>query len=197
MCYKFIVISDYLPITFGWYSNIIQIQIYFFLIKLDIDNNIDTSKFIDDLFEYGIFYIYVQPKDYSDAEEIEKIIFEELSNIIKNSDFKENVQRAYKKAKMDNVSIVEDNQKLGFVAAKFLMTEKDPFALNKYTNKNGKLSDDDKKKIMNNITKLHKFGLYNIIIKDTVPTIIINYQKNPLPWRLLTFDNDKKINKAR
>lgn len=97
---------------------------------------IDVSAFIDDLFEYGIFYIYIQPKDYLDAEKIEKIIFEELSNIIKNSDFKENVQRAYKKAKMDNVSIAEDNQKLGFMAAKFFMTEKDPFALNKYTNIN-------------------------------------------------------------
>jgi hypothetical protein len=38
--------------------------------------------------------------------------------------------------------------------------------LNKYIHKNGKLSDDDKKKIINNITKLHKFGLYNIIIKE-------------------------------
>ena len=39
-------------------------------------------------------------------------------------------------------------------------------ALNKYIHKNGKLSDDDKKKIKNNIIKLHKFGLYNIIIKE-------------------------------
>ena len=38
--------------------------------------------------------------------------------------------------------------------------------LNKYINKNSKLSDDDKKKIKNNIIKLHKFGLYNIIIKE-------------------------------
>ena len=39
-------------------------------------------------------------------------------------------------------------------------------ALDKYIHKNGKLNDDDKKKIINNITKLHKFGLYNIIIKE-------------------------------
>ena len=46
--------------------------------------------------------------------------------------------------------------------------------LNKYTNKNGKLSDDDKKKIMNNITKLHKFGLYNIIIKEENILVVKN-----------------------
>ena len=46
--------------------------------------------------------------------------------------------------------------------------------LDKYIHKNGKLSDDDKKKIINNITKLHKFGLYNIIIKEKNILVVKN-----------------------
>ena len=46
--------------------------------------------------------------------------------------------------------------------------------LDKYINKNGKLSDDDRKKIENNITKLHKFGLYNIIIKKENILVVKN-----------------------
>jgi|SaaInlStandDraft_4_1057021.scaffolds.fasta_scaffold01471_10 zinc protease len=72
---------------------------------------VDVSCFAYDLFEAGLFFIAVQPKNEKDILEIEKIIKEEITNII-NFGLKDwEFTRIKKKAQMDYLSLLESNNR--------------------------------------------------------------------------------------
>lgn len=61
-----------------------------------------------ELFDYGVFFILVEPKDINDSGEIERIIGMQLEDIAENGVGDEEFERGYKKAQMDFYSLLED-----------------------------------------------------------------------------------------
>src|SRR5579863_951204 len=59
------------------------------------------------LFDYGVFFIMVEPKDLEDAPEIERIILEELDDLVKNGIDADEFERGYKKTQMAFYSLLE------------------------------------------------------------------------------------------
>ncbi|HSC25382.1 MAG TPA: pitrilysin family protein [Candidatus Babeliales bacterium] len=59
------------------------------------------------LFDYGIFFILVEPKQIEDASKIEHIILTELDDLAKNGITHEEFERGYKKTKMSFYSLLE------------------------------------------------------------------------------------------
>ena len=102
----------------------------------------------NDIYTYNDLYLFLQKS------------IDEYSNLKKINGIDSNLS-----VKVYNIYFIINkltNQLYSVIVMKYVKG----IALNKYIHKNGKLSDDDKKKIKKNIIKLHKFGLYNIIIKE-------------------------------
>lgn len=59
------------------------------------------------LFDYGIFFIMVEPKNLEDASEIERIILEEFEDLAKNGIGEDEFERGFKKTQMSFYSLLE------------------------------------------------------------------------------------------
>ena len=68
----------------------------------------DVSVGYWNLFDYGVFFIIVEPKDDADSTEIENIIYEQLNDLAKNGLQQEEFERGYKKTQMSFYSLLED-----------------------------------------------------------------------------------------
>ena len=81
------------------------------------------ESFVYDLFDYGLFYIYFQPKDSSQTQTIINIIHEEIEHILKNGLTREEIIRATKQVETDYVDLLENNQKQAYtIGQSFLAT---------------------------------------------------------------------------
>lgn len=81
------------------------------------------ESFVYDLFDYGLFFIYFQPKDAQNIDKIISIINEEIELIIKDGLTKEEIIRATKQVETNYVDLLEDNQKQAYtIGQAFLAT---------------------------------------------------------------------------
>nr|MBA3751323.1 insulinase family protein [Candidatus Dependentiae bacterium] len=71
-----------------------------------------------DLFEWGIFFIYFQPKRIEDTDRIIALIQEELLLLTKEHVSVKEIERAVKQAEIGLLSIYEDNQKQAYEIGK-------------------------------------------------------------------------------
>ena len=94
----------------------------------------EVEAFSYDLFDKGIFFIYVQPvsADYSNMEKIIEVINGEISSII-NKGFKPGeLDRAARLAKTSLLSTLENNQRQAYLIGKSYMATGDPEYLFNY-----------------------------------------------------------------
>ncbi|HBL98153.1 TPA: hypothetical protein DDZ86_00750 [Candidatus Dependentiae bacterium] len=94
----------------------------------------EVQSFVYDLFDYGIFFVYVQPTDLKDATRIEKIILEEIEHYRTHEISNEELERARRKTSMDILSLGENNQRLAYVLGKFYLATGDEKFLEQYAN---------------------------------------------------------------
>ncbi|MBT3455942.1 insulinase family protein [bacterium] len=131
---------------------------------------VSVSSFVYDLFDGGLFFICVQPKDDKSFEKIRKIIFEEISDIVKNKFKKDELDRAARQAKNSLITMLENNQQQAYLIGKFYLATGDPEYLFTYLDQTIESAGE----------QAHK------IVKDNfLPSIMLSGQVLPL------VDNDK------
>lgn len=93
----------------------------------------EVQSFVYDLFEQGLFLVYVQPRSLDDIELIKKIILEEV-NFYRTHEIADlELVRAQRKTAMDIISLSENNQRLAYVLGKFFAATNDENYLLNYT----------------------------------------------------------------
>ncbi len=92
----------------------------------------EVQSFVYDLFDYGIFFVYVQPCDLADASRIEKIILHEIEHYRNHEITDAELERATRKTAMDMLALDENNQRLAYVLGKFYLATGDENYLGQY-----------------------------------------------------------------
>ncbi|MBI2775415.1 insulinase family protein [Candidatus Dependentiae bacterium] len=96
---------------------------------LQLVTELDTFTY--DLFDYGVFFIYFQPKKVTDIDLITRIIHDEISSIVTHGLNTRELQRAIKKTHMEYLSVLESNQKQAYVIGQsYLATGNEQFLFN-------------------------------------------------------------------
>lgn len=91
----------------------------------------EFQSFVYDLFDQGLFFIYVQPRNLTDVDLIRKVILEEMRDFSINEVSDDELKRAQKKTEMDFLNLSEDNQKQGYLLGKtYLVTGDENYLLN-------------------------------------------------------------------
>lgn len=105
--------------------------------KLVNDQKIATSvsAISEELFEYGLFFIMVEPKTERDIPAIEQSIIEELEHIKKNGIIDQELTRAIKKTEMSLYALLEDFEHQAYEIGKFYLATGDEEYLFHYLDK--------------------------------------------------------------
>lgn len=74
----------------------------------------ELESFVYDFFDYGIFFIYFQPKNSEDINKITAIIQQEISDIINNGLAPDEITRGHKQIEADYLDVLENNQKQAY-----------------------------------------------------------------------------------
>lgn len=83
----------------------------------------ELESFVYDLFDYGIFFIYFQPKDAEQTNTIISLINEEIESIISSGLTQQEIIRATKQVETNYVDLLEENQKQAYtIGQSFLAT---------------------------------------------------------------------------
>ena len=93
----------------------------------------DLEAFDYDLADYGIFFIYFQPKDPSDVEKIIHTIQHELRILSETLVSEAECTRAIKKVEVDHLALLESNQKQAYEIGKYFLAIGDEQFLYTYT----------------------------------------------------------------
>lgn len=92
----------------------------------------ELQTFVYDLFDHGLFLIYVQPRSLKDVDAIRTIILEEIEKLRTQEISDEELRRARKKTEMDFLNLSEDNQKQAYLLGKTYLATGDENYLLKY-----------------------------------------------------------------
>lgn len=104
--------------------------------KLVDELHLTTSfeTFVYDLFEHGLFFFAYEPKDIADIPEIERIIHEEIQDIIDNGLQEDELVRAVKKTQMKIYSVLENTQDQAYQIGQYYLATGDENYIFKYLN---------------------------------------------------------------
>lgn len=78
----------------------------------------EVETFLEDLFDHGLLFIYVQPKQLQDFNRIIYVIQKELADLAQNGPSKEEVEKAAKQCQVNFYSLLENNQKQAYFIGK-------------------------------------------------------------------------------
>lgn len=95
----------------------------------------DLETFTYDLFDQGIFFIYVQPKDFATTAKIIEIIHEEIKTLGCTLVSQAEITRAIKKTEVEYLALMENYQKQAYAIGKFFLATEDENYLYTYTEK--------------------------------------------------------------
>jgi len=98
------------------------------LYKKIVDNNKLAYSLAADsfrLFDHGLFFIYFEPKNVSDIEKIESIIFKEIEFILEKGLTKKELERAIKQSKMGYYGKLEDSSSQAYDIGKYYVATGD------------------------------------------------------------------------
>lgn len=98
--------------------------------ELQLVTELDVFQY--DLFDYGLFFIYFQPKKLSDMERINEVIWGELARICEEDISEREISRAVRKADMAYLGIMGDNQNRAYEIAKYFLATGDEQFLPNY-----------------------------------------------------------------
>jgi len=108
----------------------------------------DVSAFYYDLFEYGMFFIQVQPKTREVIDEIVRQTKLVLADLKEKGVYDAELDRAQAKELVDHVSLFEEQQKLSYALGKFYLATGDENYVLDYGNVSRKQLEIDIKKIV-------------------------------------------------
>lgn len=94
----------------------------------------EVQTFVYDLFDQGLFCVYVQPRSLSDRELIRELVAAEIEHYRVNKISDAELARAQRKTAMDFISLGESNQKLAYLLGKFYTATGDENYLLNYLN---------------------------------------------------------------
>lgn len=92
----------------------------------------DLEAFTYDLFDYGLLFIYFQPKNVQDVDKIISVIQKEIDKLITKGISEHELQRATKQAHTRYLSILEDTQKQAYCIGQIYTATQDEQAIFKY-----------------------------------------------------------------
>jgi len=108
----------------------------------DEDLVTDLQSFVYDLFEYGQFVIYLQPRDLHDMSRIKRIIHEEIHACMQGDITEREIARAQRKTQMDFMSVFEDIERHAYLLGKFYLATGDEHALYAYAHASDSFAQD-------------------------------------------------------
>lgn len=85
---------------------------------------VEIDAFTYDLFEYGVFLIYFEPKNSSDIDKITEIIYSEIEKITKNIP-EDELFRAIKSTEVSYLDGLENHQKIAYNIGKYFLATGD------------------------------------------------------------------------
>lgn len=92
----------------------------------------ELQSFVYDLFDQGLFFIYIQPNNMADIELIKEIVIQEIEHYRNNPVTDQELHRAQKKTEMDFLSLRENNQKQAYLLGKTYLATGDENYLQHY-----------------------------------------------------------------
>jgi len=107
----------------------------------------DVSASVEDLFEYGLFFISVDLKKSSNKDRIKNIIAQEINDIITYGVSEQELKRAIKKSLIEYAAFFESTQQYAHVIGQSYIVTGD----HEYIYSYGKISDDQLKDTIKNI----------------------------------------------
>lgn len=136
--------QDYLTDTISWIMGSGRgSRLYKKLVdELQIAVDVETS--VDDLFDAGVFFVFVHPADAKYIEQIKQVVQKELADLAANGPTAIELQRAAKKIEVDYLSLLESNHKQAYALGKNYLATGDENYLFNYI-KNGQTLDLGKK----------------------------------------------------
>ena len=135
-----------------------------------------------ELFDHGLFFIVVEPKDIQSINAIEKAIKEELLLLAEEGITDEELARAVKQSKIELCSLLESNESQAYEIAKYFLATGDPNYIFNYLN----FPLDQLKK-----------EVHELINRYMRPTVMHKGVILPLPaaerkeWEILQQESDK------
>ncbi|KKR97352.1 MAG: Peptidase M16 domain protein [candidate division TM6 bacterium GW2011_GWE2_41_16] len=98
-------------------------SILYRLLATELDLVFDISATSYDLFEYGVFFIYFEPKNPDDIEKIHTLIFEQIEKIIQEGVQQIDLERAQRKVHASHVALYEEPEEYAYsLGSLFLAT---------------------------------------------------------------------------
>lgn len=108
-------------------------RLYKLLVDIhELATEIETFNY--DLFDYGILFIYIRPKDMKDTSRIRDIINLEIEKIIKHGVTDSEILRASKRVEIDHLATLEKNDKQAYGIGQYFLSTGDENRLYEYTN---------------------------------------------------------------
>ncbi len=93
----------------------------------------DLDSFNYDLFDHGLFFIYLQPKELASLEKIIAVINEEVRILAETLVSPTELNRAIKKTEVEYLALLESNQKQAYAIGRFFLATGDEQRLYTYT----------------------------------------------------------------
>ena len=93
----------------------------------------EVSAFSYDLFDYGMFFLYIQPKEEKDISLILAQIQEEMFKLANEGPTEREIKRAIKKTEVDYLNVLENNQKQAYSIGKYYLATNDENFFDEYT----------------------------------------------------------------
>ncbi len=81
----------------------------------------EIEAFSYDLFEYALFFLYVQPKKLGDLDSILAIVQSEINDLAMQGPSEYELIRAIKKTEVDYLALLENNQKQAYTIGKYFL----------------------------------------------------------------------------
>ncbi len=102
--------------------------------KLVVELGIATEvqSFVHDLFQYGVFFVYVQPVSISVMEKISQVVQEEFDRFVKDGFSEQELARAVRKTEVDFLSLGENSHKIASLLGKMFTATGDEEYLESY-----------------------------------------------------------------
>lgn len=92
----------------------------------------ELQTFVYDLFDQGLFCVYIQPRDIADREKIRELVQYEVEHYRLHEISDAELSRAQRKTAMDFISLSENNQRLAYMLGKFYLATGDDQYLYNY-----------------------------------------------------------------
>ncbi len=153
--------------------------------ELELVTELDVFNY--DLFEYGLLFIYFQPKDVENIKKITDIISKELELVVQEGASEREILRAIKKTETDYLSMLEENQKQAYGIGKYFLATGDEQFVYNYTNYP---KDGLAEKVNNFIAKYLRASLMNV---SQVMPIDQKEKKHFLELQELSDEEDNRI----